>query len=123
MKGEKMTLEEQCKAATSCLPQGEWRSRLEALYSDMLRERVELLQQASQSKEQAQAFAADAKRYRVMLANLQSLVLRTDGGATLTLKAERRGIEFTRRGTDATLDGLGDVAHAKAVAEAAEEQG
>ncbi len=51
----------------------------------------------------------DAARYRVLLANLESLVLRTDKGSTLTLTAARRGIEFARKGTDAVLDGLASL--------------
>ena len=52
-------------------------------------------------------YRKDAKRYLTMLENLETLVLRTKTGATLTLKAARRGAEANRRGADATLDGLG----------------
>ena len=50
---------------------------------------------------------ADAERYRTILANIETLVLRTEKGSTLTLTAKHRGAEFTRSGMDATLDGLG----------------
>jgi hypothetical protein len=60
--------------------------------------------------EQLQRMAKDAARYRTMLENLESLVLRTVKGSTLTLTAKNRGIEFSRKGTDAVLDGLGAAA-------------
>jgi hypothetical protein len=56
------------------------------------------------------ALRKDALRYRTMLENLESMVLRTEKGSKLTLTAKQRGAEFTRKGTDATLDGLADSA-------------
>jgi hypothetical protein len=44
-----------------------------------------------------------------MLANMESLVLRTDKGSTLTLTAANRGEANTRNGTDAVLDGLAGI--------------
>jgi hypothetical protein len=67
----------------------------------------DLLARMAENKRTHDAAMKDAERYRTMLANLETLVLRTEKGSTLTLNAAKRGEEFTRRGTDATLDGLG----------------
>lgn len=68
---------------------------------------AELLSENRRLKGEIELLAPDAERYRTMLANLETMVLRTEKGSTLTLKAAKRGEEFTRRGADATLDGLG----------------
>lgn len=53
-----------------------------------------------------EAMRADALRYATILEHMESLVLRTPKGSTLTMTTSNRGSAFTRSGMDAALDGL-----------------
>lgn len=53
-----------------------------------------------------ESMRANASRYETILEHMQSMVLVTPKGSTITMRAENRGADFTRSGMDAALDGL-----------------